>query len=375
MVLAQDVTGSIIGFIVNPIAGMGGAVGLKGTDGAQVLGEAIRRGAVRKAPDRAKETLRALRATDPDIRFLTCAGEMGESLLRDEGFEAEVIHVPDDPTTAYDTRRASEALIESGAELVLFCGGDGTARDIVSIVGTRLPVVGIPAGVKMHSSVFAVTPSDAAHLVQGFLATGALRDGEVMDVDEEGFRDGVVRSTLFGLARVPDDRALLQPTKSSYSGGDAEAEAEELAIFVAEEMREGTVYLLGPGSTTAHVARAMGQDKTPLGVDAYLDGKVIGLDLSEQDILRLIRGHDTVSIIVTPIGSQGFIFGRGNQQLSQKVLRSVGVDNIVVIATPTKARDTPLLRVDTGDHLLDSEMRKPVKVLTGYRRKKLMRVA
>ena len=338
MVLAQDVTGSIIGFIVNPIAGMGGAVGLKGTDGAQVLGEAIRRGAVRKAPDRARETLRALRATDPDIRFLTCAGEMGESLLRDEGFEAEVIHVPDDPTTAYDTRRASEALIESGAELVLFCGGDGTARDIVSIVGTRLPVVGIPAGVKMHSSVFAVTPSDAAHLVQGFLATGALRDGEVMDVDEEGFRDGVVRSTLFGLARVPDDRALLQPTKSSYSGGDAEAEAEELAIFVAEEMREGTVYFLGPGSTTAHVARAMGQDKTPLGVDAYLDGKVIGLDLSEQDILRLIRGHDTVSIIVTPIGSQGFIFGRGNQQLSQKVLRSVGVDNIVVIATPTKAR-------------------------------------
>lgn len=366
---------SIIGFIINPIAGMGGAVGLKGTDGEHVLGEALRRGATRKAADRARETLKTLRATDPDIRFLTCAGEMGASLLRDEGFEAEVVHVPGEPTTAYDTRKASEALMEDETQLILFCGGDGTARDIVSIIGTRLPVVGIPSGVKMHSSVFALTPSDAAHLTHSFIATGALRDAEVMDVDEDEFRDGAVRSTLFGLARVPDDNAHVQPTKSSYSGGDAEAEAEELGMFVAEEMREGTVYLLGPGSTTAHVARAIGQDKTPLGVDAYLDGKVIGLDLSEQDILRLFQGHDVVNIVVTPIGSQGFIFGRGNQQISQKVVRSVGVENIVVIATPTKVRDTPILRVDTGDPLLDSELRKPVKVLTGYRRRKLMRVA
>ncbi|MCJ2533018.1 MAG: ATP-NAD kinase family protein [Candidatus Thermoplasmatota archaeon] len=366
---------NIIGFIVNPIAGMGGAVGLKGTDGTDVLDEALKRGAVRKATDRARETLKTLRAMDLGIRFLTCAGEMGASLLRDEGFEAEEIHFPNEPTTAYDTRKASEALVESEAQLILFCGGDGTARDVVSVVGTRLPVVGIPSGVKMHSSVFALTPSDAAHLVQSFLATGALLDAEVMDVDEDDFRDGVVSSTLFGLARVPGDSAHAQPTKSSYSGGDAEAEAEELAMFVAEVMREGTVYLLGPGSTTAHVARAIGQDKTPLGVDAYLDGKIIGLDLSEQDILRLLLEHDVVNIVVTPIGSQGFILGRGNQQLSQKVVRSVGVDNIVVIATPTKVRDTPILRVDTGDPVLDSEMRRPVKVLTGYRRRKLMRVA
>lgn len=366
---------NIIGFVVNPIAGMGGAVGLKGTDGTDVLDEALKRGAVRKATDRARETLKTLRGMDLGIRFLTCAGEMGANLLKDEGFEAEEVHFPDEPTTAYDTRKASEALIEGEAQLILFCGGDGTARDIVSIVGTRLPVVGIPSGVKMHSSVFALTPSDAAHLVQSFLATGALRDAEVMDVDEDDFRDGVVCSTLFGLARVPDDSAHAQPTKSSYSGGDAEAEAEELAMFVAEVMREGTVYLLGPGSTTAHVARAIGQDKTPLGVDAYLDGKVIGLDLSEQDILRLLPEYDVVNIVVTPIGSQGFILGRGNQQMSQKVVRSVGVDNIMVIATPTKVRDTPILRVDTGDSVLDSEMKRPVKVLTGYRRRKLMRVA
>lgn len=365
----------IIGFIVNPIAGMGGAVGLKGTDGAHILGEALKRGAVRKAQDRARETLRALRATDLDIRFLTCGGEMGESLLRDEGFEAVVVHVPDEPTTAHDTRKTIEALAECEAQLVLFCGGDGTARDIVSVIGTTLPVVGIPAGVKMHSSVFAMTPSDAAHLVRSFLATGALRDAEIMDVDEDDFRGGAVSSTLFGLARVPDDDAHLQPTKSSYSGGDAQAEAEELAMFVAEGMQEGTVYILGPGSTTAHIARALEQEKTPLGVDAYLDRKAIGLDLSEEDILRMSREHTLFKIVVTPIGSQGFIFGRGNQQISPKVIRSVGVDNIAVIATPTKVRDTPNLRVDTGDAQLDSEMRKPVKVLTGYKRRTLMRVA
>lgn len=365
---------SIIGFVVNPIAGMGGTVGLKGTDGAHVLGEALRRGAVGKASDRAKDTLSTLRAMDLDIRFLTAAGEMGERLSRDEGFEAEVVHVPSDPTTAYDTRKTAEAFMEGGARLVLFCGGDGTARDVVGIVGTGLPVVGIPAGVKMHSSVFAVTPSDAAHLVQSFLSTGALRDAEVMDVDEDDFRDGVVRSTLFALARVPDDSAHAQPTKSSYSGGDVDAEAEELAAFVAGEMREGTVYLLGPGSTTARVACALGQRKTPLGVDAYLDGEVIGLDLSERDILMLLQEHDMVNIVVSPIGSQGFILGRGNQQISREVVRSVGIGNIVVIATPAKVRDTPLLRVDTGDSLLDSEMRKPVKVLTGFKRRKLMRV-
>ncbi len=366
---------SIIGFIVNPIAGMGGAVGLKGSDGADVLGEAIKRGAVRRASERAREALRALRATGLDIRFLTCAGEMGERLLREEGFEAKVVHTPGEPSTAYDTRKASEALMKGEAELVLFCGGDGTAKDIVGVIGRRLPLVGIPAGVKMHSSVFAITPSDAAHLIRSYLATGALRDAEVVDVDEDDFRDGVVRSTLFGLARVPDDDAHLQSTKSSYSGGDADAEAEELAMFMVEEMREGTVYLLGPGGTTARVARAMELQKTPLGVDAYLGGKVIGLDLSEEGIVRLLQGHAAANIVVTPIGAQGFIFGRGNQQISPKVIRSVGLENIVVIATPTKVRDTPLLRVDTGDPVLDMEMRKPVKVLTGYKRRKLMRVA
>jgi predicted polyphosphate/ATP-dependent NAD kinase len=365
----------LIGFIVNPIAGMGGAVGLKGTDGVDVLAEALRRGAVGRAPQRAREALRAIRARGIGLRFLTCAGEMGENELGEEGFESEVVHTPGNPSTPEDTRAAANAMLEAGADLLVFCGGDGTARDIVSSVGTRLPLIGIPAGVKMHSSVFGLTPSDAADLLQSFLISGALRDAEVMDVDEDDFRDGVVRSTLHGLARVPDDDAHLQGTKASYSGGGAEAEAEEVATFLVEQMEAGVLYLLGPGSTTAHVARVMGVEKTPLGVDAYLDGQVVGKDLSEREILGLLGSHPRVTIMVTPIGSQGFIFGRGNQQLSHEVIRKVGPENIVVMATPTKLRETALLRVDTGDPCLDDDMKGPVRVVTGFKRRKLMRIA
>lgn len=361
--------------VVNPVAGMGGPVGLKGTDGADILREAVRRGAVGKAVERARQAVHAVVLRRLDVRIVTCAGDMGEAALQGSGQDFEVVYEPGRPSTADDTLRGVEAMVEAGAVLVLFCGGDGTARDVAAAVGQDIPVVGIPAGVKMHSSVFALRPADAADLVESFLRTRLLRDGEVMDVDEDDFRDGVVRATLYGIVRVPDDHAHLQPTKSSYSSGGSDSEAGEIAAYFAGEMGDDVLYILGPGSTTHAIARALGQEKTPLGVDAYEGGELVGRDLSEQGILRLLSSYPEVAIVVTPIGSQGFIFGRGNQQISPEVVRRVGVENIVVVATPSKLKDTPMLRVDTGDEALDSELRRPVKVLTGYGRRRLVAFA
>ncbi|HIH00490.1 TPA: ATP-NAD kinase family protein [Thermoplasmata archaeon] len=353
---------------------MGGAVGLKGTDGAEVLAEARRRGAVPKAGERAAEALKAIARLGLDVGVVTCAGAMGEDSLNGLDIDSEVVYVKKGQSTAEDTRMAAEAMAKRGVELVLFCGGDGTARDVVSVLGTSIPVVGVPAGVKMHSSVFALSAADAAALIDDYLRTGQSREAEVMDVDEREFRRGIVSARLFGLARVPDDSAHLQPSKSSHHAGGATAEAEELATYVADEMEDGVLYILGPGSTTAAIAKAVGEEKTLLGVDAFEDRRRVGTDLSESDILALLEPNPKAKIVVTPIGSQGFVFGRGNQQISAEVIRKTGVGNIVVVATPTKLKETPTLRVDTGDAQLDSILRCPVKVVTGYKRRKLMSV-
>ena len=257
---------------------------------------------------------------------------------------------------------------------MLFCGGDGTARDVVDAVGPNTPVVGIPGGVKMHSSVFAIHPEEAADLVESFLRSGRTSKAEVVDVDEGAFRAGISRPRLYAVATVPDDEAHLQPTKSTYEGTDAAAEADELGGYIAESMQPGVLYIIGPGSTTEAVARAIDKDKTLLGVDAYVDREIVGRDLAEKDILRLLEEHEDRMIIVTPIGAQGFVFGRGNQQLSAQVLRAVGVDRVTVIATPTKLRSTPVLRVDTGNAELDKAFKRPFKVITARGRRKLVRV-
>jgi predicted polyphosphate/ATP-dependent NAD kinase len=257
---------------------------------------------------------------------------------------------------------------------VLFAGGDGTARDVLEVVGTGIPIVGIPAGVKMHSAVFATTPDSLGDLVESFARTGLTKDAEVMDVDEESFRKGVLRAMLYGYARVPDDAVNLQSGKAVYHSGSADEEASEIGQYMAETMAPGTAYVLGPGSTTAAITKHLGLEKTLMGVDVVRDRRVALKDAAESQLLDLLgRGARTI-VVVTPIGSQGFIFGRGNQQISSKVLRMAGPAKVCVIATPTKLRHTPVLRVDTGDSDLDASFRGRIKVVTGYKRRKLVRI-
>ncbi|ELZ91388.1 ATP-NAD kinase [Haloferax mucosum ATCC BAA-1512] len=351
-----------IGVVVNPIAGMGGRVGLKGTDGK--VAEARARGAEPRSPNRARRALSQLFDAAPDAEILAWGGGMGASIARDVGFDPTVLGEPDaDETSAADTIAAAEAFAEADVDLVLFVGGDGTAADVAEALdGSDVPMLGVPAGVKVYSSVFAVSPEDAAHIVTSFERTEAR---EVMDIDEDDYREGEVHPELRAVAHVPVAEDL-QSSKQT-SGGTVEA----LAAGVADDINsgDGVTYVLGPGSTVGAVKSELGIDGSALGVDVYRDGDVLARDATADEILANL-GDENV-IVVTPIGGQGFIFGRGNPQLSPEVIRRCDVS---VVASRSKLDSIPVLRVDTDDTDLDEELRGWTKVRVGRVERRMMKI-
>ena len=364
----------LIGLVINPVAGMGGSVGLKGTDGKEVFEEARRRGARPLAEQRMREMLVHLPRIE-GLRFLTASGGMGEGTLISLTLAHEVVHRAPDEPTSQDTKTSCEAFMRMEVRLIAFAGGDGTARDIMDVVGERVPVIGVPSGVKMHSAVFANTPRDAASIVAKYLTYGLpLRKSEVMDIDEEAFRAGHLSARLYGFVLTPYERSLVQPIKGDYEGADVEEEKGNIAAYVVDELKPGVLYILGPGTTLEAVAVRLGVEKTLLGVDAVMDGEVLVKDASESDLLRLLERHPSAKIFVTPIGAQGFILGRGNQQISARVVRKVGIENLVVLAAPTKLKETRVLRVDTGDEDLDRRLKGFRNVVVGYRLGSMVRV-
>ena len=353
-----------IGFLINPIAGLGGAVGLKGTDGQ--VAEALLRGAAPQAKNRAKITLHYVK-NNQDLVFFTPSGAMGEDALRETGVQhIEVVTHAGNQSTAQDTKIAVQRFFELGVDLILFCGGDGTARDIFDVVGRNVPILGIPAGVKMYSAVFAIDPFTAAKVV---LMPGApsYRDSEVMDVDEEAYRAGELKTHLYGIARVPVVAGRIQSSKQVFEESDEERAKGEIARFIHEIMIPDVLYILGAGTTTEAIAHELGVNKTLLGVDAVKNGKTIAQDIDEKTLWALLENGHEIKIVLSPIGAQGFILGRGNQQISARIVRRVGIRNIIVVATPHKLRETPLLYVDSGDEMLDGEFGDTVLVVSGYR--------
>jgi predicted polyphosphate/ATP-dependent NAD kinase len=351
-----------IGFLVNPVAGMGGAVGLKGTDGQYERAVAL--GARPVAPIKARVFFDALGLVQHT--FCTAAGPMGEDILRSSGYDCEIVYrQAATGTTRDDTIAACEACLAAGAGLILFCGGDGTARDVYLVCGHDIPLLGIPAGVKMYSGVFATTPAAAAEIVRR-LGEASCTDAEVLDVDEEAYRRNTLSTTVYGIAVTPTLPDLRQASKWA-SDGTSEGRAQEaIAHFIVEIMRSGTLYLLGAGSTTAAVTALLGLEGTLLGVDAVYDGRMVGRDLNEDGICALLDRYPAAKIIVSPIGAQGFVLGRGNQQFSPAVLRRAGTENLIVLATPGKLSRTPSLFIDTGDADLNAAFGTSVAVITGY---------
>jgi len=362
-----------IGLIVNPVAGMGGSVGLKGTDG-DMYTKALEMGAEPVSPARTREFLSHVSRLE-DIRWLVAPGSMGAGCAEEAGLSFEVIGTVTDMPGPGDTRAIARAMLDAGAELIVFAGGDGTARDVADAIGSRAPVIAIPAGVKVYSAVFAYSPRAAADLLAAFLDGADVTEAEVLDVDEDAFRAGRLDSRHYGFLLIPEVGRFVQAGKEASGGGEASAQVKrDIAAAFVETMQPQTLYLLGPGTTIRAIADELGTEKTLLGVDAVIDGASAGSDLNERAILALLDRYPRAVIVVTPLGGNGFILGRGNKQFTPAVLRRVGTDNIVVIASREKLVSLACLHVDTGDPELDLTLAGYVDVFAGRNYSKLMPV-
>lgn len=364
-----------VGLIVNPYAGLGGRVGLKGSDGEEIRQKALELGAVPMSPARTVDALKLLKGLD--FTLYTYPGKMGEDEAREAGLEPVVLGELGAESTAEDTQKAAELMLQQDLDLLVFAGGDGTARDIYSVVGDKIPVLGIPTGVKIHSGVYAIDPRSAGELIKRFITGGKTdyRLEEVMDIDEEAFRHNSLQAQLYGYMKTLYVEELIQGGKES-SGLSDESSKIGIANEITDEMEPGVLYVLGPGTTVAPIAEVLGLKKTLLGVDIVKDRMLVASDVNEKQLLEIIGDQDT-RLLVTVIGGQGFVFGRGNQQISPKVIREIGKKNIIVVASQDKLaalRGHPL-RVDTGDSGLDEELKGYYKVRTGYGRRTLYKIA
>jgi predicted polyphosphate/ATP-dependent NAD kinase len=360
-----------IGLIVNPIAGIGGPLAARGSDLFESLEDAYGAGGLPVAQRRAERALVRLRRTAADVSILTVSGLMGADVATRSGFQPLVVADVAERTTARDTARAAQAMISHGADLLLFAGGDGTARDIFAVAGDRLPMVGIPTGVKMHSAVFAISPEAAGETAATSKACGA-RQAEIMDGDEANLSAGRLSASLFGYARTPDLPRLLQPAKGTGPDG-GEAAITALGRTLAREIPPHHLVILGPGTTMRAVKRAFGLEGTLLGVDAVADGGIAALDADARRLEALCASRPEVDLLVGVVGNQGFIFGRGNQQISPAVIRAAG--RIHIIATRDKLIALPRgLHVDSGDLALDRALAGYHRVRTGPRDSIMMRL-
>jgi len=367
-----------LGLIVNPVAGLGGRVGLKGSDGADIQLRALELGAVPESGRRAQFALERLAPLNDQLEVFAYPGEMGGEVVSRCGLKVTVVgRITPGKTNREDTIRAAQEMRGLGVDLLLFAGGDGTARDVYEAVGLALPALGIPTGVKIHSAVFGSNPVAAGQLAGSYLRGGvpSLREAEVMDVDEDAFRRDVLSARLYGYLKIPFRRALVQGAKSA-SGPEEEAVQQGIAMAIVEIMQDDCLYILGPGTTTRAIARELGLDKTLLGVDVIKGREMVARDVGEAELLRVVR-RGQAKIVVTPIGGQGYIFGRGNQQISPRVIREVGMDGMIVVSTPHKInalQGCPLL-VDTGDGDLDRSLSGHTRVVTGYGERVIYKVS
>lgn len=376
-----------VGFIINPIAGMGGSVGLKGTD--HMVEEAIRRGAVPMADKRAEIALKELLPLKETFTIYSFSGGMGGELAMRMGFSVVLLDKPGerrggnvrksgevnnnmksgcDGTDASDTILLAKRLVSEQAGLILFAGGDGTARNVYEAVGLRIPCIGIPAGVKIHSPVYARNPKAAGQLAAMWIQEKVSKasEKEVLDIDEEEYRKEIISTRLYGYLTVPEERNLIQNRKAPTPLSDSAA-IGAIAYEVVDHMEEDICYLIGAGTTTRGIMQSLGLNNTLIGVDLICNKKLVANDVYGDAILSYIKGRKT-KLIVTITGGQGFLFGRGNQQLTPNVIREVGKENIIILATKAKLAalgGKPLL-VDTPDEELNQALCGYYRAITGY---------
>lgn len=355
-----------IALVVNPLAGLGGPAGLKGSDSADTESIARDRGVTSRIAERLQPVLNIIR--DRNIECITVPGLLGEDWCRDAEIALQVLPMEvSTHTTAADTQAAVTLLQSHVPDLLLFAGGDGTARDVLDSADSAQVVLGLPCGVKMHSGVFANNPAAAAEIISQMSSGQLLTVSrvEVRDIDESAFREGIVRASYYGEMWVPEALRYIQQVKS----GGKEVEAlvvEEIAADVLEHLDPDWTYFMGSGSTTAAIMGQLQLANTLLGVDVVKNGEVLISDAYEAQLFELAAAG-RCKIVVTVIGGQGHLFGRGNQQLSARVIRAVGQDNIIVVATKSKLEALANgIVVDTGEEALDQSLSGFIRVITGY---------
>lgn len=373
-----------LGLIINPVAGIGGRVALKGSDGEDIQRLARERGAVPLAQHRMQQALELIAPYKDQVHIFTAANDMGESLSKIMGFTTTVVNpVSSDNTSSNDTEVTVHQCIAQGIDLLLFAGGDGTARNIYQALQNEAehlipPVIGVPAGCKIHSSVYAVTPGHAGELLSLLIKGRALTLGEasVMDIDEDEFRNDVVKARLYGYLQVPAENQFMQNMKEGGITHEAIA-LQDIGVFMVESMEDDCLYLIGSGTTPKAIMDELDLPSTLLGVDAVCNQQLVASDLSEQQILQLLDEYANVRLVITLIGGQGHVFGRGNQQISPQVIKRLSMKNIIFISTAEKIQSMAgqPLRVDTGDETLNQSLYGMVEVVTGYDEKILCRIA
>lgn len=368
-----------IGCIINPVAGVGGRAGLKGSDHPEIIQYATKLGITSESQKRAQIALKEIFSFYEDqVELIVGPGEMGEDAARAIGFRPKILgKIKTGQTTSNDTEKIAMEMKQVGVDLLLFVGGDGTARNIYNAVNTSIPVLGIPSGVKMHSSVFAITPKTVGELVcKYFQYSPGVREAEVMDIDEELFRQGRVVTRLYGYLKVPLDTNLVQGTKVGGINHE-EAALNGIACAIIERMQRDSdhMYIIGPGTTTRVITEKLGLKGTLLGVDVVYKNKLIEKDVNERVLLNLIKNQPS-KIIVTPIGGQGYVFGRGNQQISPEVIKLVGRNNIIIVSTIEKIASIKnnFLFADTGNEEVDNMLRGSYRIVTGYRKEYACRI-
>jgi len=371
-----------LGFLINPIAGIGGSVALKGSDGEGIAQEALALGAEFKANQRASSALEVLLPYKDNIIIYTANALMGEQCAVNLGFTIEIVYQHENElTTAQDTENAVQALFDQQVDIILFAGGDGTARNIChqveSNIDHQVPVLGIPAGCKIHSGVYAVTPKAAGRVVEMLVTNQlvTLTEADVMDIDESLFRQGVVKAKRYGEMQIPSELRYMQAVKSGGKESD-ELVLQDIAADVIEQM-DDQLFIIGSGSTTAFIMDELGEQNTLLGIDILQQQSVIVNDITEPQLWGLLQAHITensenkksIKLVITLIGGQGHIFGRGNQQLSPRIIRAIGKENILIVATKAKLsglNNRPLI-ADTGDNELDQLFTGYMPITTGYK--------
>jgi predicted polyphosphate/ATP-dependent NAD kinase len=360
-----------LGLLVNPYAGIGGALALKGSDGAEIREKALGMGAQKKAIDKTRLALEHISSMQDQVQLYVASGEMGEILAKEMGFNYSVIYQPTNvQTESQDSEATAQALLAEHVDLILFAGGDGTARNVCHVVGNSVPVLGIPAGCKIHSAVYAITPEAAGRVLKQVIngEIVSVSDAEVMDIDEALFRKGRVNARQFGEMQVPTELRYIQAVKMGGKESD-ELVLADIAAHVIEVIEDNPehLFVMGSGSTVEFIMQELGIQNTLLGVDVIKNKQLLASDVTAAELLTLTAKQDC-KLVLTLIGGQGHIIGRGNQQLSADFLRQLGKDNILLVATKGKLQNLsgrPLI-VDSGDILTDQQLSGLISIISGY---------